>query len=463
MNHSDAMTRRALVRLLTSALALSACRPRLTSVEPVGERVIVIGAGIAGLACAAALAAAGKPVTVLEARERVGGRIWTRDVGSASVDLGAAWIHGDKNNPIIALCDALGIAHEAHELDVALAYSDIARRQLTAAELAELNEGAIELIYALLRRGDGSLRDALNAHFGGYPKDSAARHQQSLAEMLLGASGASPESLSIAGLNREPRGAPYGVDHIVPGGYRALVDRLAEQHDIRLGEPVKEVQLSAGGVLVRTDKGEHKGSHVVITVPLGVLKAERIKFTPALPPWKLAAHEQLEMGAVEKVILRYDEMRWPALKGQVGARLGSREATFPSIVDLTSFAGAPTLVVLYFADFAKRAQDSWTDDALVKGARATVDTILGRELPAPSHVAVTRWRSDPFTLGSYSYDTLATTDETRRQLAEPIGGRLLFAGEATSKMSATVHGAMLSGLREAERLGAPRSGLPGLG
>ena len=121
---------------------------------------------------------------------------------------------------------------------------------------------------------------------------------------------------------------------------------------------------------------------------------------------------------------------------------------------MTRFAGAPTLLFLYGGRFSRDTQENKTDDDIVASALGVLETIHGNPIPTPTETRVTRWTTDPYSLGSYSFIPAGASPDDMRQLAEPVAGRVLFAGEATYfEYHATVHGAMMSGMREATRLG----------
>jgi monoamine oxidase len=201
-----------------------------------------------------------------------------------------------------------------------------------------------------------------------------------------------------------------------------------------------------------------------VTVPLGVLKAGGIAFDPPLPAPKQAAIERLDMGNLEKVVLRFDEPFWLE-RGAAPTFLYIAETPgeFPGFTDWTDAAGAPTLVCLYGGRSAREVLDKWPDDEIAARAMQALREIFGADVPDPVATHVTRWRDDPWTLGSYSYLPVGASADDLRELGEPVEERLLFAGEATEPLLyATVHGALVSGLREARRIAGDAAALPGI-
>jgi polyamine oxidase len=238
------------------------------------------------------------------------------------------------------------------------------------------------------------------------------------------------------------------------GGYRRLAEAMAAGVDLRLGVDVAEIACSADGVRVRgADGTSEDGSHVVVTVPLGVLKRGAPRFRPALPPDRLAAIERLGFGRYEKVALRFDEPFWRTA-GLPHAMIFPRDSRAPAVwaIGLDAFGAGPVLVFQIFHSAAGHVLGADPDDA----ARWVLDLLadaIGRSCPAPAAVAVTSWANDRYSGGAYTHIPPGAKPADADVLGEPIGGRLLFAGEHTqSTRLAYADGAMTSGIREAKRL-----------
>jgi monoamine oxidase len=238
------------------------------------------------------------------------------------------------------------------------------------------------------------------------------------------------------------------------GGYRRLVEAMAAGLDLRLGVDVAEIACSASGVRVRgVDGASEEGSHVVVTVPLGVLKRGAPRFRPALPPDRLAAIERLGFGRYEKVALRFDEPFWRAA-GLPHAMIFPRDSGAPAVwaIGLDAFGAGPVLVFQIFHSAARHVVGAAPDDA----ARWVLDLLaeaIGRSCPAPTAVAVTSWANDRYSGGAYTHIPPGASPADADLLGEPVGARLLFAGEHTqSARLAYADGAMTSGIREAKRL-----------
>lgn len=462
--------RRSFLGLLAGSVLL-ACRASAPPVLPgPTRRVVVIGAGIAGLVAARLLRAAGVEVVVLEARDRIGGRLHTVELAGAAVDLGAAWIHGRTDNPVAAMADGYGVATRPHPYEPLSLWDAIEGRFADDAELEAAlarEDGLLAAIPSLQAKlgAQASMQDAVDAHLAALALDPrAARYARMILEQyLLEVDYGGPAARTSLAIFDEDEFYGYD-DHVVVGGYRSLLTPLADGLDIRLSSPVLRVAYDAAGVRVETAPGEvFTGDRAIVTVPLGVLQAGAIAFEPALPAAKRDAIARLEMGSLEKVILRWESAFWPSTADSAWLHLGATRGAFPLIVDLSAHAGAPTLALLHGGARAREALDTLDDAALVADAVATLGAALGLAVPAPLAAQVTRWRSDPYSRGSYSFPALGQTLDDFDALAAPVGKRVLFAGEATSRSTfGTVHGAVLSAVREAQRLGIDAGGVPGL-
>jgi len=436
--------------LLAASLALAASP--LRAARP--GRVAVIGAGMAGLACARRLAAAGYQTVVLEARDRIGGRIRTdRRWSDLPVDLGASWIHGVSGNPVAAMAREAGARRVATDYDASAAYgpdgeavdidADVARME---GLIDEAREEASDL------DEDVSLKAAVEAH-PRYPRLDERGHS------ILGHVVNAFFELEYAGdwselsaWSLDEDSGFGGADVLLPDGYDAVPAFMARGLDIRLGSVAAAVSLVGKGATVHLADGQFVAAdHVVVTVPLGVLKDGRIAFEPKLPAGHRGAIERLGFGVLEKTCLRFAEPFWPRDVDWIEF-LSGRRGEWAEWLSLTRATGTP-LLVAFNAGIYGRALGSFDDGAVVDAALAALRAMFGQKVPSPVGTIVTRWAADPFARGAYSFNAVGSDGDTRRALAEPIDGRLFFAGEATSaEHFGTTHGALLSGLAAAEAI-----------
>ncbi len=427
------------------------------------ERVVVIGAGIAGLTVANALTHGGVECVVVEARDRIGGRLHTVNLAGSMVDLGGSWIHTPVGNPMRAFADQAGVrCRSANPLPELAGFDCGEGRRLSAAEveanislqLEDFPRARGQLLAGL--GPDASAADGIEAFVAGagLAPGPARRARQGMHALVEGESADLAERQSLRWMWNEMEYEGHYFGDVPVGGYRRLVEAMAAGVDLRLGVDVAEIACSADGVRVRSVDGTSEdGSHVVVTVPLGVLKRGAPRFRPALPPDRLAAIERLGFGRYEKVALRFDEPFWRAA-GLPHAMIFPRDSSAPAVwaIGLDAFGAGPVLVFQVFHSAARHVLGAAPGDA-AQWALDMLAEAIGRSCPAPTAVAVTSWATDRYSGGAYTHIPPGANPADADLLGEPVGGRLLVAGEHTqSARLAYADGAMTSGIREAQRL-----------
>ncbi|HEV7222628.1 MAG TPA: FAD-dependent oxidoreductase [Pirellulales bacterium] len=448
------MDRRNLLRVLGLALLNPGhLRRRKAQGAAKGTTALVIGAGIAGLAAARGLKEHGFEVVVLEGRRRAGGRIRTDRSLGAPVELGANWLENADANPLLPLAKELGLRLSPSDFEATALYDQDGVR-FDQDELEGLLEDLDDLSDRLDERarrtaGDISLGQAVAEDLA---KQKASEEDRRKLDWALSTEvweyAAELSQLSLLHFDPDPAADPE--DLAVGGGYDRIIEHLARGLDIRFEQEVSRVEYDEKRVRVFAGPARFEAEVAVVTLPLGVLKTDRVAFEPALPERKRKAISRLAMGLLNKIVLAYPRRFWPddvEFLGYVPREGGG----FRHFVNEFPATGKPILTAIAAGGHA-RELERWKDSEIVAGAQRVLRKIYGRGVPEPEGVQVSRWGADRFTFGSYSYVPVGSSGDDYDALAEPVSQRLLFAGEATHRrFPSTVHGAYLSGLREAER------------
>jgi monoamine oxidase len=407
------------------------------------ERVLVLGAGAAGLGAARALRAEGVQVTVLEARERVGGRAWTVDGAGVPVDQGATRLHGTDGNPLVDVADFAGLGLIASDPAAAalLATAGALDEDAVEAAFGRYDRLLAELVGLRDRLGpSASVADALGA--AGWDAGDEAVRLLLHAELEV-TSAADVDRLALATLLAG--GRLPGDDVLVLEGLGTVVAGLADDADVRFGEVVEHVEQLPDGVRVTTTAGVHEAERAIVTLPLGVLASGTVRFDPALPDAVLDAAQALDPGELTTVAVRLDEPLLPA-----GAEFASVAADVGTWAVLDDSVEAPLLVGWAVGATAARLPED--DATVVRDALGALARGLRVAAPEPRWFAVARWGDDPFARGARSFVPAGVDPAVRAVLGGAVSDRLLLAGEASStEWPATVHGALASGEREAQR------------
>jgi len=445
---SPRVTRRTTLAALASGLVVNRAQAESSG------KVIVVGAGLAGLAAARALHDAEVETLVLEARDRIGGRIWTsRRWPDLPMDMGASWIHGPLGNPITRLADAAGARRVTTNYDAAITLDRDGKRidAAAATETADaLVKAAREATYDF--DADLSLEQAVIAYPGWADADPATRRviRHMVTTWIEHEYSGSWSDLSAWYFDESDDFD--GEDEVFPGGYDQITIHLAHGLDIRTSQTVSALAPDGAGIVVTLADGTQlRADHAVLTVPLGVLREGRITFAEPLEIARQTAIDGLRMGLLNKCCLRFDRISWPDDVHWIDW-IGPQDGHFAQWISLAKPMGAPALVAFH-ADDQAREREALSDARMQSEAHAALKAMFGTSFPAPIDSQTTRWGQDPFSFGSYSFNAVGVTPDTRSALAgADWDGRLVFAGEATSSdHPSTAHGAVISGW-EAARL-----------
>ncbi|TNE49809.1 MAG: FAD-binding protein [Deltaproteobacteria bacterium] len=410
------------------------------------KHVLVVGAGMAGLTAAQELSKAGFPVLVIEGRDRTGGRIYTDNRFGFPAEQGAQWIEGVQGNPLTQLAQQLQFQTQPTD------FEDIAFFGMTGKPSDATELQAIERGFGLLERQVASYSGTTDVSVGsllqsvtGIPEEV----RRCVALVTEDGSGADLEEMSVKAALRA-KGFPGG-DAILVKGYSQFIEHQAKGLDIRLNQTVKMVDTSETFVKLTTQDGtEYLGAAVILTVPLGVLKASTttqagIRFVPELPAAKKKAIADSGYGLLNKIYIQFKQTFWSNQQAFLTV-LPPKDDDFVVFVNHAHSHQKPVLAAFVAASFARQLE-TMTDSQLTQAVVAKLRVVYGAKVKDDDveKVLVTRWGQDPFALGSYSFSPV-NRFQWREALAAPVGKTLHFAGEACSEYNATAHGAYSSGL-----------------
>ncbi|PWA74707.1 polyamine oxidase 2 [Artemisia annua] len=438
-----------------------------SNVEPThsaSPSVIVIGSGFAGISAARALHDASFQVTVLESRNRVGGRVCTDYSFGFPVDLGASWLHGVCNeNPLAPVIGRLGLPLYRtsgdnsvlydHDLESYALYEMDGNKvcQKLVAEVGKTFEVILEETNKVRDEfsEDMSIQRAISIVFDRNPNLRLEGLAHNVLQWYLcrmeGWFAADAETISLKCWDKEEL-LPGGHGLMVRG-YLPVINTLAKGLDIRLGHRVTSINRRKNGVKVTVENGTtFFADAAVIAVPLGVLKSKTIKFEPRLPQWKEQAIDDLGVGIENKIILHFDRVFWPNVEFLGVVSETSYGCSY--FLNLHKATGHPVLVYMPAGQLAKDIE-KLSDEAAANFAFIHLKKILP-DASAPIQHLVSHWGSDVNTLGSYSYDAVGKPHDLYEKLRNPVDN-LFFAGEATSAdYPGSVHGAYHTGQMAAE-------------
>ncbi|XP_020269598.1 lysine-specific histone demethylase 1 homolog 2, partial [Asparagus officinalis] len=428
--------------------------------------VVIVGSGLSGLAAARQLMGFGFKVLILEGRKRPGGRVYTSKMGEKGkfAAVGGSVITGTHANPLGVLARQLGIP--LHKIrDKCPLY------KASGENVDEKLDAEVDLLFNKLLEQAAKLREVLGNVSEGVSLETAIERIRKLYGVARSEEERELFDWHLANLEYANAGClsdlswahwdqddPYEMDGdhcFLAGGNWRLINALCEDVPILYGKKVTMIEYGKLGVEVSVEGGQvFHADMVLCTVPLGVLKGGSIKFDPELPSRKVEAIESLGFGLLNKVAMVFPRVFWEEDLDTFGClnKDRSKRGEFFLFYSYHTVSGGAVLIALVAGEAALTFERMDPVSILHRVLEVLRDIYNPRGImvPDPIQTVCTKWGSDPLSRGSYSHVRVGSSGKDYDILAENIGGRLFFAGEATTRQyPATMHGAFLSGLREA--------------
>jgi monoamine oxidase len=417
--------------------------------------VVVVGAGMAGLTAARGLAEVGLKVLVLEAQDRIGGRILTQHVGGEAIELGAEFIHG-RPPELRALIEEAGL--ETYERGgTQICFEDGALK-----DCGSEMDGVFKPLEKLenFEGPDISFAEYLD-------REAVAGEDRSrMIGYVEGFNAADHRDISAASLGAQQKAEDASEgDRIfrLRGGYDQLPAYLSKRiteygGTVLTGTAVKEIRWRAGRAEIITGAGSFIAARTIVTLPLGVLQSGSVAISPA-PEAVMKAVGRLRMGQVRRFTLVFRERFWEGLEPDPALSEMSFLFSFSETPPVwwTPHPEASNSITGWVGGPRSRALEAVGTEEISGRACASLGRIFGLETDCVSELLMGcythDWRRDAFARGAYSYVATGGLDASR-QMTEPVANTLYFAGEHTDVTGhwGTVHAAMRSGLRAAEQI-----------
>ena len=422
------------------------------------NKVLVIGAGISGLAAAKNLNDSGYDVTILEAKDRIGGRLYTDRSLGVPLEVGANWIHDNnpKTNPIMKIKEELGLKSHQCSLAGSVAYFEVLDKEGNKIEISNKDLEKIEFrigIFAYLAkylRPSTNLRELFifvkKLGLLSFVKEEALFV---LIQKIALEQAEDPEKISIEALF-EHEG--FENDEAIIGGYDQIAYYFEKElhNKIILNSPIDHINYEQDTIKVFCGSEIYEANAVIVTASLGVLKKEVIKFTPELPIEKKQSIKKLGWGTLNKVMLKFAHKFWSDTDFIV---IANKESNFHAWINEEPVCKEPVIVATIAGKNAKKLENK-TDEEVMLIALNELKTVYGSKVSELDSYYISKWSLDPYIYGSYSTNKAGENSQLlRKQLSTPVNSKLFFAGEATSvKVAGYLQMALQSGVREAENI-----------
>ncbi len=447
------MQRRKFIKNTLSGLPLVFLTPSLFSSCDSGKNfqthktVIVVGAGISGLAAAKKLKEEGFIVNILESQNQVGGRLRTNRSLGVPFDEGASWIHGADGNPLTGLAQEAGMETVFTDDDSFVAY-DLGGIAIEESAYEKTEKEYYEILENL--HTHGSLNRSFDSVFNDiYPQYTNDRLWKFILSSFMTFDSGDLDNLSSLYYNE---GEEFGgQERISTNGFDLIPNYLAKGLSILFNQRVTKINYSGAKIEVTHNGQVSEADFVIVTVPLGVLKKSIIEFIPALPSYKLNAIQKIGMNCVNKFLLTWETKFWD--NEQYIAFTPEVIDKFNYFVNVNKFhPNVNALMTFAYAEYGRKTE-KMSDVEIIDEIMTHLKDIYGNNIPNPTQMIRTKWDSNENSFGAYSYTAVGTEMRHFEDMAQEINSKLFFAGEHTHiDYFSNAHGAYLSGIREADKI-----------
>ena len=369
-----------------------------------------------------------------------------RSLGIA-FDEGASWIHGITKNPIADLADKAGM-QSFHTDDSSRKSYDVGGVLRSASTYDQVEDEFYDMLDTLMKKGSATqnFQTVFNAQ---YPTQAKDRLWKFFLSTYLTFDTGDLNKLSSLLYNE---GEEFkGIEKIATNGYDTIANYLARGLNVQLNQRVTKIDYTGAKVQVAHNGQTSTADYVILTVPLGVLKKGVIQFAPNLPSDKLNAIQKIGMNCVNKFLLTWQTTFWDDV--QYLSYTPEVTDKFNYFVNVKKFhPSSNALMTFAYADYGRQTE-TMTDAQVIESIMAHLKDMYGSATPNPTNLLRTKWNSNENTYGAYSFTAVGTEMRHFEDLAASLGDKLFFAGEHTEvDYFSTVHGAYLSGLREADNI-----------
>ncbi|KAM1285749.1 hypothetical protein EV1_028297 [Malus domestica] len=431
--------------------------------SPSSSSVIIVGAGVSGLSAAKVLIENGvEDVVILEASDRIGGRIRKQDFGGVSVELGAGWIvgvGGTELNPV------LDLALKSNLRTIFSDYSN-ARYNIYDRSGKIFPRGLVEETYK--KEVESAVQKLKKLEAGGGDFSNVTEPPTTQKTPIELAIDFTLHDFEMPEVEPISTFLDYGEREFLVAderGYEHMLYKMAEDvlftsegklldSRLKFNKVVRELQHSRNGVTVMTEDGcVFQANYMILSVSIGVLQSNLIAFNPPLPRWKTEAIQKCDVIVYTKIFLKFPYKFWPCGPGQeffLYAHERRGYYTFWQHME-NAYPGSNMLVVTLTNGESKRVE-AQSDKETLNEAMAALKDMFGPDIPEATDILVPRWWNNRFQRGSYSNYPMISDNQFVHDIKNPVG-RLFFTGEHTSeKFSGYVHGGHLAGIETGKAL-----------